>query len=251
MVWGQTYDVHPLEFGDRCHRQNVSMNTCIMTGIAVLVLYMTVLQPRQPIMGPNGRTASVTGMISTMVGNVSARIAAMTADTEFDTAAKVYSSVKDSTIQLIDAQDASNNPEAYKTLSNESKEKNGTRVHEWMKAHKNGIIMIFAPWCGHCHNAMGSLSEVVRKTGYPCLMLNAETVPTHMLAGPKSVHPVEYFPTFLVKKDTELKPVPSPEGVAEELSKSLDIAKDNTVAAGIASLDAPDTASGMSFNDLF
>lgn len=252
MGWGQTYDVRPLDFGDQ-YRKPVDMNSCLITGIAVLVLYITILQPRQPIMGPMGRTGSVAGMFSSMLGNVSARLAEVVVSRKVGTidAATVYKNIKEKTVDLIDAEEAAKNPEAYKSLSEESKEKNGAQAREWMKAHENAIIMIFAPWCGHCHNAMQPLSEVASKTRYPCLMMNAETLPTHMLAGPKSVHPVEYFPTFLVKKGTELKPVPSPEGAAQELAKSLETAKDNAVAAGIASLDAPDTTSETPFDNLF
>jgi thiol-disulfide isomerase/thioredoxin len=251
MGWGQTYDVRALDFGDQ-YRKSVDMNSCLITGIAVLVLYITVLQPRQPIMGPMGRTGSVAGMFSSMLGNVSARLTGVVSvNIGTIDAALVYKNIKEKTVDLIDAKKAENDPDSYKSVSEESKEENGAHAREWMKAHENAIIMIFAPWCGHCHNAMKSLSEVASKTRYPCLMMNAETLPTHMLAGPKSVHPVEYFPTFLVKKGTELTAAPSPEGAAQELAKSLETAKDNTVAAGIASLDAPDMTSDTPFDNLF
>jgi thiol-disulfide isomerase/thioredoxin len=243
MNWASTYDVRPLDFGDEYHRRT-DMNSCLIAGIAVLVLYVTVIEPRRSIMGPMERIGPVAGMVSSMFGNVSARFAeVVTRKTGVMDAALVYNNIKEQTVDLIDAEGAPKNREAYKTLSEESKEKNGIQAREWMKAHKNAIIMIFAPWCGHCHNAMQPLSEVASRTQYPCLMMNAESLPTHMIAGPTSFHPVEYFPTFLVKKGTELKSTPSPEEAAQELAKSLETAKDSTVAAGIASLDAPDTTS--------
>jgi hypothetical protein len=227
------------------------MNNYIIIGIAVLMLCITVLQPPPPVNYPM-KTSNISSRISSMLGNVSAQIAKVVTSREDDTmdAGDVYPVIKNGTVDLVDAVNAAKDPDAYKTISDENKEKNGQIVREWMKTHDNALMMFFAPWCTHCHHAMESVSKVTATKEFPCLMINAMTCPTHMMAGPKSIHELEYFPTYLIKKGTELKLSPSPESAAQEL-RNDDDATDNVVTARIASLDEPEVESQTPFDDLF
>ncbi len=222
MGWPQSYDCRELNFGDRVAPRSSDMSTCIVAGVIGIVVYMLIVQPKEQYAPMVRAFPHSAGMLSSVVENVSARIADVTATvgkTATVKAEDVYrgNGIVPEAVVLVDAPDASKDADAYKTMDDAAKEKNASAVRKWLESNKTGIIMVFAPWCGHCHNAMGPFSEVASKSQLSSLMINAETVPSHMITGPQSIVSIEYFPTFLCKNGAEIKTVPTPEKAVDEL----------------------------------
>lgn len=92
----------------------------------------------------------------------------------------------------------------WKEMAEEAKEKTDHALHAFLESTPNVILMVFAPWCPHCHKVMPQfvhMSQRAHKT--PFCLVNAEAVlKTSFTQGnSRMIHPLQYFPTFLVKKD--------------------------------------------------
>lgn len=249
------YVVSDLDF-DKTPSSNT--NTCLVAALAAVVLYMTIIQPQQmqtQMMESLQNTSSTAaGMLSSVMDTVSARIADVTNTVALTdgtlTASKVLSNVSNNTIRLIDADNAAKNNDAYKHLTEQDKEKNGMRMKNWLKHHDNAVVMVFARWCEHCHNSMKPLSEAVSKSGHSCLMVNADAVPTHLIdGGSTSISLIEYFPTFLVKKNGVMETARSADDATQKLENALQTA----TAAGVVSLNAieEEDSGSTPFDNLF
>lgn len=249
------YVVRDLDF-DKSPSSNTT-NTCLVAALAAVVLYMTIVQPQQmqtKMMDSLQNTSSTAaGMLSFAVDTLSARIADVTDAVALTdgtlTASKVLTNVSDNTIRLIDAENAARDKDAYKVLSEQEKEKNGIKTKNWLNNHDNAVVMVFARWCEHCHNSMKPLSEAVSKSGHACLMVNADAVPTHLIdGGSTSISHIEYFPTFLVKKNGVMETARSANDATQKLENALQTA----TAAGVVSLDTMEEESGGTpFDNLF
>ncbi len=79
-------------------------------------------------------------------------------------------------------------------------------VKKFLKETPVSMIMIYAPWCPHCHTAMPKFAEASEKSGgVPYALINAEMVSPQLLHGENALFNVQYFPYILrrEKKGTE------------------------------------------------
>lgn len=84
-----------------------------------------------------------------------------------------------------------------KKVTTEVKNKSDEEILNFLLENDDAIIMVYAPWCGHCHNAMPHLHKASEKSSIPCALINAELVSEELLAG--KVFDVKYFP-FIVRR---------------------------------------------------
>lgn len=189
------------------------VNMCVLISIGAVVLYM-VLQPSAQPRAMTHTFSQASGMISSVVNNVSARLSPTVPSTVSASAVSDSISVN---AQIYIAPHGATKGDEYKSVTVEQKDENANIAQKWIKEHDKALIMIFAPWCSHCHNAMGPFSQVVEESKIPSLMINAETVPRHTLTGPKALYQVEYFPLFLKKNGTSITSISDPATGAAEL----------------------------------
>lgn len=95
----------------------------------------------------------------------------------------------------------------YKSMKDTERTSIDKGLREYLKTESKMAIMIFAPWCPHCHTMMPEFLKIAaesRKQGSKCkfLLINAESVKRDSLTKghPTCIYPLEYFPTFLVKE---------------------------------------------------
>ena len=116
----------------------------------------------------------------------------------------------------------------WKEMTEEDRKKVDDALHAFLDKTPNVILMVFAPWCPHCHKVMPQfvhMSQRARKT--PFCLVDAEAVLKRSFTqGDASmIHPLQYFPTFLVKKDGGAF-------VEKELSEVLEFAEGDAPAEG-------------------
>ena len=90
----------------------------------------------------------------------------------------------------------------YKSVPTSEKAKNDESVKRFVDAHPDAILLIWAPWCPHCHKAMPAVAEAAGKVkeDVPTALVNAEMVSPSLISGTdgKSVAKVTHFP-FLMR----------------------------------------------------
>lgn len=224
---------------DSCRRKKDPFPPFLLAAVGVVIVY--VVLSKQSLKNPLSQTAYAASMVSNFLESVSARLAtaivsADPADSLTD-ASSVYTGVA-SGVKLANAGET--NPKAYQTMSDVVKEGNQKNIEAFLKAKDKVVIMLFAPWCEHCHTSMPLLKDCASK--YPTLMIDAETVPRSMVDGtPGSLFKLEYFPTFMIKTGGTYKNVSSPAQGVEQLSDT---------SAGIASF-TQEESEASSFDHLF
>ena len=91
-----------------------------------------------------------------------------------------------------------------------------------LKAHPTSMVMIYAPWCPHCHTAMPHFAAAAEQCDVPFALINAEMMPAHALQGDAALFQVQYFP-FIVRRerngseftDTLFKEAPSKDALTK------------------------------------
>ena len=128
-------------------------------------------------------------------------------------------------------------------------EEDKTKLHKDLRAFldktPNVVLMVFAPWCPHCHNAMPQftrMAQSAKKT--PFCIVNAEALPRTAFTkgGENMIHALEYFPTFLVKKDggkLEEKDLADVEG---EASAEESMGTDEAESSDVAEVTSPEVS---------
>lgn len=107
----------------------------------------------------------------------------------------------------------------WKNLKDPEKAIIDKALREWLdsKVNEPVAIMVYAPWCPHCHKMMPDfvntyprIMKNLRGQGQ-MLIINAEATrrETFTAGKPDCLHPIKYFPTFLIKPKgrTEFKEV--------------------------------------------
>lgn len=89
----------------------------------------------------------------------------------------------------------------YKSLSEESKEASSKAVRDFVETHPDCVLMVYAPWCPHCHTAMPHFVTASKRLSTPLGIVNAEMVTKETLSGPNAVCQVTHFP-FVVSVRT-------------------------------------------------
>lgn len=94
------------------------------------------------------------------------------------------------------------NDEHCKTKSSQVKSHYTNQVKEFLK-DKDAIVFIFAPWCGHCHNAIPSYYNASANVNAPCTLVNADLVDDSFLQEMKVTH----FPYICMSANGQVKNV--------------------------------------------
>lgn len=217
-----TVHVPSLKYGS----QNPQASSCVMAGLIIVIVYLMLME--RPRMGPHRATAG--SAVATMFSKVSARIASVVASPAMD-ASEVYEEIPPKTVHLIDCKSVKKlGKDGWKSYTDAEKEQCHKDAIAWLRSHEKAVVMIFAPWCGHCHTQikmMGALAAEI--TTYPIVLINAEAVPRMAISGPNAIYNVQHFPTFLAKSGNMIKPTGSLKEAHDEL-KALDEAVPQAVS---------------------
>lgn len=205
-----TYSLAPLKYQKPgCQSDNASM--CMMIAVAAIVFYITSIPTarRHPMYrGGVEALSSMAAVVESAVTTVKDTIVGDSPVSLTVDASTVYKDLVEG-VSLIDVPKANTNAMAFQTASDEEKEDVHDKLVQWLQVHPRAMIMIFAPWCRHCHNAMPTFVErakVIKASGIDSLMINAEALPRSTFMGDKALLQCEYFPTFVAKTvDLEVK----------------------------------------------
>lgn len=83
----------------------------------------------------------------------------------------------------------------FKQVDSTYKSKTTESAMKLLKQHPDSIVMCYAPWCPHCHNAVPEYCEASKGVKDKCLLINAEMVDQSVL---KMLN-VTHFP-FIAKR---------------------------------------------------
>lgn len=78
---------------------------------------------------------------------------------------------------------------------------NEKHVREFLGKHKVSMIMVYAPWCPHCHTAMPEFAKAASQCDVPFALINAELMPPKLLQGDSALFNVQYFP-FIMRRES-------------------------------------------------
>tara|TARA_B110000046_G_scaffold141397_1_gene148089 strand:- start:1605 stop:2471 length:867 start_codon:yes stop_codon:yes gene_type:complete len=107
---------------------------------------------------------------------------------------------KDAGVKLVDASGSRKSGDAWQTMTDAEKDKCETAVRGFLQTHDSGVVMLYAPWCSHCHNAMKPFAEASKAhKGVEFLMVNAEALPRSAFQGENALYNLQYFPSFAVQ----------------------------------------------------
>lgn len=87
---------------------------------------------------------------------------------------------------------------------------------EYLQEKGRAIIMVFAPWCGHCHNMMPVFASAT--TGLNAIMVNGDCLPEEVMAGTSQqlkIPAVGYYPFLMVYNNGFFAKVGSPKEAVE------------------------------------
>lgn len=229
-------------------QRSEKISTCMIVGLVVVgVLFFATMQ--KPKTRPRARFAAhdprmyVSGMLAA-VQSISGRIASLSPVSGVLDASKVFTQIPSGSVSLIDCPKAVKDPEAWKNYTPGEKNDCEKKAREWLTKHPEAVIMVFAPWCGHCHKAMPLFAELATSSQLPFLMINAEAMPRTALSGESAIYPCQHFPTFLAKSGDHFKAADGPRQAAEMVAQRR--ANSDTPppsAAAPPSLAAPAAAS--------
>lgn len=177
------FSARQLDFDADARRSSKGMSTCmIVGGIVVLFYLMTVVN--EPRVHPNVRRGmhphyrhAISSMRSA-VRKLSARSSTMQAS-------KKYKAVGEVHVTLIE---------------NTDKNKCRDDLVTTLKSHDKAIVMIFADWCGHCHNMMPEFGGAADGSKRVAIMVNGDHLPDDVMSGSHEIMDgaVEFFPNLRV-----------------------------------------------------
>ena len=92
-----------------------------------------------------------------------------------------------------------------KTVTDEAKERHAENVRDFLKENPTAVIMVFAPWCPACTQALPKYADIAGSSTVPMGIVNADMMPHSELAGPDSLFNLQYFPHVAIKKGGSLQ----------------------------------------------
>ena len=115
----------------------------------------------------------------------------------------------------------------YKNLPESVMQKNDSAVRNFVAQHPQVMLMVFAPWCSHCHSSMPAFFEAAYRANIPFGLVNGELISPSVISGETRVCDVNYFPTIVMleqkgdrMEQTHLKEAPSPQSILKLSEKS-------------------------------
>lgn len=238
--------ITPLDY-KRPSQNSEGISLCMLVGLAAVVMYLTSNQTsnssyygpqrrhRYPLY-PHRGAQMVSGMAATVVEGVKKGVEVVAEAATVVTGTKkeepkvdvseVYTDVPSTGLELLDARDVvtTGNIMAFQHMEATEREELKEKFMNWLQTHENAIIMIFAPWCPHCKQAMPILHQLMlasQEDDIHFVVVNAEAFPagtfTEGADGEAAFIKCEYFPTFVAKNGQYIK-------IAPNMNKAKDLA---------------------------
>ena len=97
----------------------------------------------------------------------------------------------------------------WKNLKDEERAIIDESFKNFIEKNDDVLIMVFAPWCPHCHQIMPKFVKMAKKVKGKMALCNAEACERSSFTegSGKTIFPLQYFPTFLHKKNGKLHEV--------------------------------------------
>lgn len=230
------YNLEPLKYDSYTMQKNTQMY--ILAGFAiVIVLVLYAPKIRSEIPGTQAATTA-TSTAASIARGISARIAGNSGDSDtvkaVDKAESTGGTLKEDIANAKTIEQSSSNKDAYKSMSDDEKKKVEATTRKLIKKHDKLIVMLFAPWCPHCHDMMPVMAKTAKANpGVNFLFVNAETLPRSAFQGDDAIFNLEYFPSVCKKKNGKLEAVTTD---LEEAVKEVEGTDTSVVKASVASV---------------
>ena len=197
MYPSSAYTVHSLDF-DKCGAHNTT-SLCGMVVVGILAVVLFTSMDCRPMGSSYALHEKASTATKAMLTSISARAVKST-----DGKSSMLQNAKTKYKQDLDLFECSKDNPADKAQCQKE-------VMAYLAKHKNVMMLIFAPWCSHCHTMMPRFADACKRHNVRGVMVNAES-----MADLSALHAVEYFPTILVfKGGDDKKEVSNPEEAAE------------------------------------
>ena len=186
------FQVHALQY--RHPSSGAGMCQCVAVGMAVAAVAYLLLKESQPAMPLRGSTMA-------MLSGISARLADVVGGVDAADA-KTTQGIPRGVATIVDAPRATADKDDWKKMSPAAKKDAEARVRAFLGQNPTAVLMIFAPWCPHCSNAMPTFAECAQRLSSRAkfMLVNAEALPTTAFSGEGAIVPIQYFPTFVAKQ---------------------------------------------------
>jgi thiol-disulfide isomerase/thioredoxin len=176
------------------------MLTCAIAGALVMWVILSVVKSSNTPMHARDRMNpmyypnNVLEASARLVHTVSARAASL--QTLESSHLKVETDKDSRKIAVADCKDGE-----WKSVKEGERAQIDADIHTFLKKHAKVVMMVYAPWCNHCHQTMPEFVKLAKHMkGAKMLIVNAETCdPKSFSASDKTIFELKYFPTFLVK----------------------------------------------------
>lgn len=207
----------------RAAPQEKAIPACsILIGISVLALLLTWLWRSYALHDPLPSCRPQTTMVSTMVAKAATPEPEHAEDPFVKVDAQLQKKASDNLHNLTKCTDSK--CANYRGLSKDDKSQYLKPVDDFLANHDKVMVMVYAPWCGHCKTQMPTFFEAAAESSVPFGLINAELAHPDHITGDKRVCDVKYFPTFVMiektpdgKKVTPLSGPPSKDNMLSML----------------------------------
>ena len=245
------FSVRQLDFdNDRRRSRSSASDACMTVGVIVVFYFLiTTMAKSKPSpspmyyrTGPAPRRQQLQQRVRSMLGRfVSAKASTngTNNDEVFGNASDHYTEISPSQqVKLIQAGLRLTEKLTPAKITQQQKADCQTALLEYLQDKKKAIIMVFAPWCGHCHNMMPVFAAA--STGLNAIMVNGDCLPENVMAGTSqqlTIPAVGHYPFLMVYKDGRFTKAGSPNEAVEMYHEEAETAEgDSDKTLGAASV---------------
>lgn len=199
-------------FGEyRSRHNNESVITCLIAGVLVFWVIMSLLKSSStptyarnnlnPLYYPSNVLTTSARMVRSVVGGIPKHSTLPTLDQ--CKWLKVPTNPASNKIVVADCKD-------WKSATADEMAKTDQQLRDFLDNNDDVIIMVYAPWCPHCHTEMPKFVNMAQnvKPKSKMLIVNAEmTRPSFSEDTKGHLFPLKQFPTFLHKTGGKVREV--------------------------------------------